>query len=397
MPWGRSANKHSGKLARQLLSEALRHPRALPPTSQEHPINQSCVMADTSQGANMDRTLQEISAVGRRLEGMDSMISSLTEDTKSMRLDIGGFQSEITALEQQLTTVETQAALVPDRDQELLYLHSKVIDLEDRKPQGQCPLSGLPGKIERADVQSFLKTALPQLTGLTFDPALEFQRAHRLDPKHRDRDNRPPPIIACFLLHTQAQQLLQKARMHGPFRMNDQLIWMTADFSKETSERRKAFLALRPRLRQLEVKFGLFELVRMWITKNNVSKDFYDPIDLRLYLSSLSVLFIDTYTLPQTQALAAAVSNPLPPESAPERPDHGPLEALNRSRDLERLPKNHDDRDQVLHAVAKHTRVTDRDFFLSPTSPLLLLTRSAICNTPPFYQLPSPTPPALLP
>ncbi|KAJ1142004.1 hypothetical protein NDU88_008332 [Pleurodeles waltl] len=105
-------------------------------------------MEDTSQGATMDRILQEISAVGRRLEGIDSMMTSLMEDTKSMRLDIVGFQSRMTALEQWLTTVETQAALVPDRDQELLYLRSKVIDLEDRSRRDNVRFLGFPEKTE---------------------------------------------------------------------------------------------------------------------------------------------------------------------------------------------------------------------------------------------------------
>ncbi|KAJ1093678.1 hypothetical protein NDU88_006775 [Pleurodeles waltl] len=139
----------------------------------------------------MDRILQQISAVGRRLEGMDSMMASLTEDTKSMRLDIAGFQSRVTALEQRMMTVETQAALALDRDQELLYLRSKVIDLEDRSCSDKVRFLGFPETIEEADVQSFLKTILPQLTGLTFDPPLEFQRAHRLGPKRRDGDNHP--------------------------------------------------------------------------------------------------------------------------------------------------------------------------------------------------------------
>ncbi|KAJ1215984.1 hypothetical protein NDU88_003590 [Pleurodeles waltl] len=205
-------------------------------------------MADTSQGATMDRILQEISAMGSRLDGMDSIVASLTEDTKLMCLDIAGFQSRVTALEQRLTTVETQAALVPDRDQELLYLRSKVIDLEDRSRRDNIRFLGFPENIEGAGVQTFLKTTLPQVTGLTFDPPLEFQRAHRVGPKCHDGDNHPRPIIACFLRHTQAQQLLQKARMQGPFCMNEHQIRMTADFSKETSEWRKAFLALRPRL-----------------------------------------------------------------------------------------------------------------------------------------------------
>ncbi|KAJ1162172.1 hypothetical protein NDU88_002647 [Pleurodeles waltl] len=133
MPGDRSSNKHPGKPARQLLlSEALLHSQTLRPAPKVHPSSQPCTMADTSQGATMDCILLEISAVGRRLEGMDSMMASLTEETKSMRLDSAGFQSRVTNPEQQVTTVEAQAPLAPDRDQELLYLCSKVIDLEDR-------------------------------------------------------------------------------------------------------------------------------------------------------------------------------------------------------------------------------------------------------------------------
>ncbi|KAJ1218866.1 hypothetical protein NDU88_006438 [Pleurodeles waltl] len=184
MPGSKSSNKHLGKPVRQLLfSEALRQNRAPSSAPQEHPINQSCAMADASQGATMDHILQEISAVGRRLEEMDSMMISLTEETKSMCLDIAGFPSRVTTLEQRVTTVETQATLTADRDQELLYLHSKVIDLEDRSRRDNVCFLGFPEEIEVADVQSFLKNALPQLTGLTFDPPLEFQRAHRLGPK----------------------------------------------------------------------------------------------------------------------------------------------------------------------------------------------------------------------
>ncbi|KAJ1101178.1 hypothetical protein NDU88_006250 [Pleurodeles waltl] len=168
-------------------------------------------MAGAPQGATMDRILQEISAVGRRLEGMDSRMISLTEETKSMRLDIAGFQSRGATLEQRVMVVETQAMQTADRDQELLYLCSKVIHLEDRSHRDNVRFLGFPEKIEGADVQSFLKNILPQLTGLAFDPPLEFQRAHRLGPKRRELANHPRPILACFLRHTQARQLLQKA------------------------------------------------------------------------------------------------------------------------------------------------------------------------------------------
>ncbi|KAJ1093726.1 hypothetical protein NDU88_006818 [Pleurodeles waltl] len=67
MPGGRTASKQPGKLSWQLLfSEALRHQRVLPAV--EHPLTPPSSMVDTTQGTTMDRILQEISAVGRKLE-----------------------------------------------------------------------------------------------------------------------------------------------------------------------------------------------------------------------------------------------------------------------------------------------------------------------------------------
>ncbi|KAJ1171812.1 hypothetical protein NDU88_003670 [Pleurodeles waltl] len=123
MPGGRTASKQSGKPSRKLLfSEALRHQRAPSPAAEEHPLIPPSSMAETTQGETMDRILQEISAVGRKREGMDSAMASLMAETKSMRLDIAGFQSQFTGLDQRVTSVETHIASWVDRDQELLYL-----------------------------------------------------------------------------------------------------------------------------------------------------------------------------------------------------------------------------------------------------------------------------------
>ncbi|KAJ1181842.1 hypothetical protein NDU88_007041 [Pleurodeles waltl] len=92
------------------------------------------------------------------------------------------------------------------------------------------------------------------------------------------------PHVPLYLGET--CQLLQVARTHGPFRVDKYDVRITAGYSKDTNERRKTFLTLRPRLRQLEMKYGLFDPARMWVTKNGVSKDFYNPEDLRLFLDS---------------------------------------------------------------------------------------------------------------
>ncbi|KAJ1187698.1 hypothetical protein NDU88_004472 [Pleurodeles waltl] len=79
----------------------------------------------------MKRILQEITAAGRWLEGMDSTIPVMAAETKSIHLGIADFQSRVSGLEQGVTAVDDHLNTVPEQDQELLFLHSKLIDLED--------------------------------------------------------------------------------------------------------------------------------------------------------------------------------------------------------------------------------------------------------------------------
>ncbi|KAJ1154626.1 hypothetical protein NDU88_007369 [Pleurodeles waltl] len=193
----------------------------------------------------------------------------------------------MSGLDQRVTTVETQVASWTDRDLQLSHLGSKLMDLEERSRRNNIRLLGFPEGVEGADIFSYLQDILPKLTDITFDPPLEFQRAHKLGPRRQDGNGHPRPIMACMLRHLQARQLLQTARTQGLRRSGNLEIWMSADFSKETADRRKAFLSFRSQLRCLEMKFGLFELARMWITKNGESQNFYDPEDLRTFLEGL--------------------------------------------------------------------------------------------------------------
>ncbi|KAJ1094441.1 hypothetical protein NDU88_007516 [Pleurodeles waltl] len=125
--------KNAGKPARQLLfSEVLLQAKGVPPPTATQPSATHQEMADPAQEPTTDHILQEISAVGRRLEGMDSAIVSMAAETKSIRTEIASFQTRVLGLEQRVSKVEAHASSFQDRDQELLFLHSKLTDLEDR-------------------------------------------------------------------------------------------------------------------------------------------------------------------------------------------------------------------------------------------------------------------------
>ncbi|KAJ1088809.1 hypothetical protein NDU88_001964 [Pleurodeles waltl] len=217
MPGGRSSHKNSGKPARQLLfSEALLQTKGPLPTPAPQPPTTHHDMTDPTQESTMDHILQEISAVGRRLEGMDSAMVSLTAETKSIRMEIASFQTRVLGLEQRVSTVEARASSFQDRDQELLFLRSKLTDLEDKSRRDNVRFLGFPENIEGKDLHGFLQDVLPRITGTAFDPPLEFQRAHRLGPRKPGADARHRLIKPCLLRHTQGRQLIQKARTQAP-------------------------------------------------------------------------------------------------------------------------------------------------------------------------------------
>ncbi|KAJ1127670.1 hypothetical protein NDU88_006065 [Pleurodeles waltl] len=192
MPGGRSSHKNAGKPTRHLLfSEALLQAKGVPPPTATQPSATHQEMTDLAQEPTMDRILQEISAVGRRLERMDSAMVSMAAETKSIRTEIASFQTCILGLEQRVSKAEAHASSFQDRDQELLFLRSKLTDLEDRSRRDNVRFMGFPENIEGEDLHGFMRDTLPRLTGTIFEPPLEFQRAHRLGPRRTGTDARP--------------------------------------------------------------------------------------------------------------------------------------------------------------------------------------------------------------
>ncbi|KAJ1217301.1 hypothetical protein NDU88_004895 [Pleurodeles waltl] len=209
MPGNKLNHKSASKPARQLLFlEALQHKRLTSTTISPQtspPPTEPTTMADKNHPTTMDRILQEITTVSRCIEGMDASITSLTLETKYMRAEIASFQSRVTGLEKHMGLVEAQTTVSRDRDQDLLYLRSKLTDMEYRRWRDNEILENEEG----ADMQAFLSSALPKLTSLDFDPPIEFQRVHRVGPKRSGNSSRPRPIIACLLWHNQTRQIPQ--------------------------------------------------------------------------------------------------------------------------------------------------------------------------------------------
>lgn len=254
---------------------------------------------------------------------------------------------------------------MPDRDQELLFLRSKVIDLEHRSRCDNVLFFGFPEKVEGSDTKSFLQTTLPKITGLNFDPPLEMQRAHRIGPLQagEGKNVRPRTLIVCFLRHEQARQLINDARIHGSYTFEGHEIRVAAEFSKETNDRRKAFLSFRSRLRQLDIKYGLFEPARLRIAKDGISKGFFNPDDLQQFLENSTPQNMDcAVSWPNSQSQSSSFNSRMP--TGGTRCNTG--RSNSRGRDPSRPVRSVGDRSYNSQAMAITTQDKDRDKSRSP-------------------------------
>ncbi|KAJ1202850.1 hypothetical protein NDU88_006645 [Pleurodeles waltl] len=121
---------------------------------------------------------------GCRYLSLASWIERASE-SRSIHTDIAGFQDRVTELDRRLSMVEDKLNQPSDKDQELQYLRDKLTDFEDGSRRDNVHFFGIPEWAEGTDARIFLKDTLPILTGLTFSPPLELQRAHRMAPLQR--------------------------------------------------------------------------------------------------------------------------------------------------------------------------------------------------------------------
>ncbi|KAJ1165109.1 hypothetical protein NDU88_005538 [Pleurodeles waltl] len=139
MPNDKTASKHSRQL---LFSESIAQPKTM--AAQTAPQGHTSPPVDQPTLDATDRILQEFASVGRRLEVMDLKITDLTLASSSIRADIEGFRETVTDLDQRLSAVEDHVAAIPDQEEEIKSLRTKLTDLEDRSRRDNVRFFGIP-------------------------------------------------------------------------------------------------------------------------------------------------------------------------------------------------------------------------------------------------------------
>lgn len=222
---------------------------------------------DTVLAAIHDQTSQ-VQALGARVEEAETRISTVEDTMQNLHAKV--------------RKLETQISEMADH----------MDDLENRNRRCNIRLINLPEGMEGRDPVTFLEKWLPSYLKLTTKAGrIKLDRAHRsLAPRRSGPQQRPRPIIMKVHNFTDKQRMMAAARRLSaePNQPADQLhVSLFNDYSAAVVRRRKAFDAVKNRLRGKKIPYALLYPATLKVTVNDVEKKFDSPEAAAAYVDSL--------------------------------------------------------------------------------------------------------------
>ena len=239
----------------------------------------------SSQNPVLDAILDE-------LKGLKPFMVSTTAKLQQIEDRWLSMESKMLEMEHRVSSLQDVVVKIPLMEQEISKLKSHTEDLENRNRRNNLRLYGLPEALEGENLLTFLKKFLPDLLDLPESPSLNIQRAHRLG-RIQQQSTKPRGIIMLFLEFTDLLRVLNAAREKRHLVWSGQRLFISQDLSNATNARRKEFLALRPQMRQMNIRYGILHPCVCKITFEGSTRSYEDPAQLKSFLHSISTRHMD--------------------------------------------------------------------------------------------------------
>lgn len=129
-----------------------------------------------------------------------------------------------------------------------------------------------------------LLSIIPQiLNPVTFDTPVVIERCHRLG-KASDKTR---PLIAKFLNFKNKEKVLRRAREIKEILFENRRIYIYADCSAETQQKKDVFKAVKKTLREKGIEYSLHHPASLRISHEGAVKWFTSPAEVVDFLSKL--------------------------------------------------------------------------------------------------------------
>lgn len=240
---------------------------------------------------SMEMLLDEIRALRPFIEETNSKIQSLTDHWSQLDTRISAVEHKVDSFAE----IPPEVSLLKSQ---VSTLQRQVEELENRNRRNNLRIYGLQEGSEGADPLSFFRSFLPKLLHMPDGTALNIQRAHRLGHPSAASSSSPRPrgVILYFLEYTDLLKVLSAARSAQRVTWSGHTLFFAQDYAKATANRRKAFLNMRPELRALGARYGLFHPCVFKVTHNNKTVTYEDPVRLQSFINSHRIVAMDSST-----------------------------------------------------------------------------------------------------
>ncbi|KAE8580012.1 hypothetical protein XENTR_v10024271 [Xenopus tropicalis] len=207
--------------------------------------------------------------------------------------------------ENRISTLEETCNPLPSAltrmDTKLKSCMDKLDDYENRQRRNNVRLVGLPERTEGADPVAFaegwLKNSLPSAS---FSQFYAVERAHRVPDRSPPPGGPPRPFLIRLLNFRDRDAILQAVRQSPDIMVDGKKVSVFPDFSAELQRQRGTFTAVKRRLREANLKYGMLY-----------------PAKLRVQ-AGLRTLFFQTS---QEASDWLDTRGPQPPRASPNRQD----------------------------------------------------------------------------
>lgn len=283
----------------------------------------------------------ESSSLRSLIVAMSKKLDLIQSQLAADRSRLGAVEEKCTGNVNRLNVAESRISVVEDKVSELSIaekriqtLEDTVVELENRNRRNNIRVYGLPEGVEKEEPARFLEQWLPRALKLQLEGPLEIQRAHRI-PSRRPASGATSsrPMIAYILRFTQVDQILRKARELKTIEYAGHKIFVGPDYARQTAAIRKRFLDQRPRMRALQMRYGLLYPARLLVTWRSKDVFFTDPNELAGFLDKCEA---DRES--DMEASTASCTSP-PRTVGPPPPRSSPSTSANRWAALFKDPK----------------------------------------------------------
>lgn len=226
---------------------------------------------------------------------IDDKLSPLVETIYKNTTEIQAACKRLDEAEARLLAVEnsaeTQEPRIVELEKQVSALTESLDMAENYSRRLNIRVVGLPEDTETGQPVEFFESWLPRVLKMTTKAGrIKLERAHRTLAPKPDPNRSPRSVLLRFHAFRDKQRAMEAARrvsQDGGLTYNGARVSFYSDFSSTVIKKRKAYDAVKQRLRERGLPYAMLFPATLQVTHGSSKKRFSTPEEVRAFIESL--------------------------------------------------------------------------------------------------------------